>query len=152
MTTTWFSNPWALYPAAILPLLTMLSLRAWRKRRAALAQLGSLHGLLLVRRGPRLVRGLCLFLGMTLLIAGAAGPQWGIDTNPEALAGPTRDVVIVLDLSRSMLAEQPSRQDLALRGLNHLCETFKKRGGYRVALVVFAGRPKLVFPLTNDYD
>src|SRR5262249_57041129 len=64
----------------------------------------------------------------------------------------TGDVVIVLDLSRSMLAEQPSRQELARRGINDLAEMFKRRGGYRVALVVFAAHPRLVFPLTNDYD
>jgi Ca-activated chloride channel family protein len=63
-----------------------------------------------------------------------------------------RDVVVVLDLSRSMLAEQPSRQDRALRMLRDLADSFRQRGGNRVALVVFAAHARLVFPLTTDYD
>ena len=33
-----------------------------------------------------------------------------------------------------------------------LMDAVSKRGGHRVAVVVFAARPKLVCPLTTDYD
>ena len=51
-----------------------------------------------------------------------------------------------------MLAEQPSRLERALRALSDLADHLQKRGGPRLALVVFAARPHLVFPLTRDYD
>ena len=70
------------------------------------------------------------------LVLGIAGPQWGRDwTQPVA---PGRDLVVVLDLSRSMFAEQPSRLHRARAGLVKLAEALKERGGHRVALIVFA--------------
>ena len=98
----------------------------------------------------RLLRGLLASLGVTLLIVGIAGPQWGRDYSQTAAPG--RDLVVVLDLSRSMLAEQPSRLHRAKQALADLAEELKQRGGHRVALVVFAGRAKVVCPLTHDYD
>jgi Ca-activated chloride channel family protein len=65
---------------------------------------------------------------------------------------PGRDLVVVLDLSRSMLAEQPSRLNRARAALADLVKGLKERGGHRVALVVFAGRSKVLCPLTHDYD
>src|SRR5262249_51625190 len=131
-----------------------LSFYGWRQRRRALALVGNLPalvGLIRRRRGARLLRGSCFFLGIVLLIVGAAGPQWGHEHDPEG-AGAGRDLVGVIDLSRSMLAEQPSRQERARRALRDLADTLQLHGGHRVALVVFAARPRLVFPLTNDYD
>src|SRR5262249_23508532 len=89
-------------------------------------------------------------LGLTVLVIGIAGPQWGRDWT-QAVA-PGRDLVVVLDLSRSMLAEQPSRLHRARAGLINLAESLRERGGHRVARVVFAGRAKVVCPLTHDYD
>lgn len=55
-----------------------------------------------------------------------------------------------------MLAEDTAtaaaRWQVAVAGANDLLDTLRTRGGHRVALVVFAGRPKLVVPLTTDYD
>jgi Ca-activated chloride channel family protein len=92
-----------------------------------------------------------LFFGLTLLIVGAAGPRWGRMPNA-ANQRPARDVVLVLDVSRSMLAEQPSRQDLARRALHNLAATLTSEGGPRLALVVFAAHAQLAFPFTGDYD
>jgi Ca-activated chloride channel family protein len=86
---------------------------------------------------------------MLTLIVGIAGPQWGSAELPTA---PGRDIVIVLDLSRSMLAEQPSRQERAVKALQDLADTVRKRGGHRLALVVFAAHAKVICPLTHDYD
>lgn len=148
-----FAHPWVLWLLVLLPALSLVCAWAWRWRRRALARLGNpllLRELTLVRGRLRGLRTLCVLAGLSAVLVGAAGPQWGRDWNPELTAG--RDLVVVLDLSRSMLAEQPSRQERALRALRDLADTLQKRGGHRVALVAFAGRPKVMFPLTYDYD
>lgn len=152
--TTWFAHPWALWLLAVLPVVGGLALWAWRKRRQALARLGdllTLRGQVLVNPRGRRWGAVCFMAGLGWLIVGMAGPRWGRDPgSEEAVAG--RDLVVVLDLSRSMLAEQPSRQERARRALLDLADTLQRHGGHRVALVIFAANPKLVFPLTSDYD
>jgi Ca-activated chloride channel family protein len=150
--TTWLANPEALWLLTLLPVLSLLGMWAWRRRRRALALLGSglaLHRLAAGRRWPHALRGMCLSLGLMALIVGIAGPQWGRDWTP---AAPGRDLVVVLDLSRSMLAEHPSRQVRALKALGDLCDAVQRRGGHRLALVVFAAHARVVCPLTHDYD
>src|SRR5262249_57784913 len=71
-------------------------------------------------------------------------------SQPELLRG--KDIVIVLDLSKSMLAEQPSGIERARRSLRDFTDMLEARGGHRIALVVFAAHAKLQFPLTGDYD
>jgi Ca-activated chloride channel family protein len=152
--STWFAYPALLGLLTLLPTLAFLMLRAGRRRRRALALLGQNHALQklqLPQPGRRRGRSLCLFAGLSLLIVGAAGPRWGRIRGPMA-RGPERSLVLVLDVSRSMLAEQPSRQDLARRALQSLARTLSEHGGPRVALVIFAAHPQLVFPLTGDYD
>ncbi len=152
--THWFSDPWAFYlMLGITPVLAVLGALALRRRRKALAQLGNLltlEMLLPTGRWARFVRGLLGSLALTLLVAGIAGPRWGRDYSQAAAPG--RDLVVVLDLSRSMLAEQPSRLQRAQSALLDLAQSLKERGGHRIALVVFAGRAKVICPLTNDYD
>jgi Ca-activated chloride channel family protein len=66
---------------------------------------------------------------------------------------PGRDLVVVLDTSRSMFAEEPSRLARARAALLDLTETLRRRGGgHRLGLVTFAGSPRLTCPLTHDYD
>ncbi len=146
------------YPAAIWllaaqPVLWVLGIRAWYRRRRDLRHLGTalaLRGLTAPGRGWNTLRSFCWSTALTALVLGVAGPRWGSDPSQQAAAG--RDLVVVLDLSRSMLAEQPSRLELARRALFTLADALQKRGGHRVALVVFAARAKLVCPLTHDYD
>jgi Ca-activated chloride channel homolog len=149
----WFANPWAFPLLSLPPLVGLLGVFALRRRSRALARLGSQPALelLIAERGwVRVLRGLLASLGLTLLVVGIAGPQWGRDWSQAAAPG--RDLVVVLDLSRSMFAEQPSRLHRAQEGLVKLTETLKERGGHRVALVVFAARGRVVCPLTHDYD
>jgi Ca-activated chloride channel family protein len=149
----WFLNPWAFPLMGLMPLLGLLGAFALRRRNRALARLGSQPALelLVAERGwVRLLRGFLASLGLTTLVIGMAGPQWGRDWSQTAAPG--RDLIVVLDLSRSMFAEQPSRLHRAKDGLVRLAQTLKERGGHRVALVVFAGRAKVACPLTHDYD
>lgn len=149
----WFAKPWALYLLGLVLLLPMLGLLAWYRRRWALARLGNLlmlQGLIATANRFRFLRALLLGLGLTFLIVGAAGPQWGRDWNVAVASG--RDLVVVLDLSRSMFAEQPSRLERAKAALADLIRTLKERGGHRLGLVLFAARPYVACPLTHDYD
>jgi Ca-activated chloride channel family protein len=147
-----FSNPLFLVLLALLPCLTVLALWAAHRRKQALAQLGNAATLGRWRGGGfglGRLRGLCWLLGMLALGAGSAGPQWGKERD-QAASG--RDLIVVLDCSRSMLAENPSRLRRARLALLDLCGELQKRGGHRLGLVVFAGKARLACPLTHDYD
>jgi len=149
----WFLNPWAFPLLGLMPLLGLLGVFALRRRNRALARLGNHPALelLVAERGwVRVLRGFLASLGLTVLVVGMAGPQWGRDWTQATAPG--RDLVVVLDLSRSMFAEQPSRLHWAKEGLVSLAQALKERVGHRVALVVFAGRAKVACPLTHDYD
>ncbi len=146
----WFAHPWLLTSLAALPVLTLLALWDRHRRRGALMLLGGLLATAGTSAQPRRLRGLCVVLGLALLGLGAAGPQWGRDW--EQPAAPGRDLVVVLDCSRSMLAEMPSRLDRARTALLDLCDGLARQGGHRVGLVLCAARARLVCPLTHDYD
>jgi Ca-activated chloride channel homolog len=149
----WFAHPQALPLLAALVLLSLFTLFAWLRRRRGWRLLGiSPARVPLASRlaGRRLVRGVLIATGLLLVGVAAAGPQWGREKT--AVVSAVRDLVVVLDVSRSMLAETPSRQLRAQRMLSDLAHTLKARGGHRVALVVFAARAQLVVPLTTDYD
>jgi Ca-activated chloride channel family protein len=152
--STWFAYPALLGVLAVLPVLALLLLRSRRRRMQAcalLGQAGALQKLQQASQAPRVWLTVSLFLGLALLTVGAAGPRWGRMPNA-ANQRPARAVVLVLDVSRSMLAEQPSRQELARRALRNLGATLTAEGGPRLALVIFAAHAQLAFPLTGDYD
>src|SRR5262249_31981188 len=149
----WFAQPWLLLTLAGFPLLIGLMLWSSARRRRALLRLGPRIARLdsLPRpRGWMRLRRLCLGSGLLLLGLGMAGPQWGRDWGQSAALG--RDVMVVVDCSRSMLAETPTRLERARTALLDLVQAIQKRGGDRLGLVVFASRPKLHCPLTHDYD
>lgn len=148
-----FANPWMLWFLTALPVLIGLGLWSARRRRQTLARLGDSAAVDVQRtsqRRWRWLRGLCLVLGFLGLGAGMAGPQWGRDWDQSAAPG--RDIVVVLDCSRSMLAETPSRLQRARDALLDLADAVEWRGGHRLALVLFAGKVELACPLTHDYD
>jgi Ca-activated chloride channel family protein len=145
----WFAHPALLAALAAAPVLTVLFFWAWLRRRRALAALG-MRRHALMRHGMRRWRGFFLLTGVALLALACAGPQWGRE--PADVRDASDDLVVVLDLSRSMQAEQPSRRERAVRLLRDLADVLEQRGGRRLALVVFAAEARLLFPLTQDYD
>jgi Ca-activated chloride channel family protein len=152
-TSTHFARPALLAVLLIVPLLAILGWRAEVWRRRALSQLGSsrqVRELEMRRQRNRFWSRLALQLGLALLILAAAGPQWGRDW--EASTAPGRDLILVIDVSGSMTAEQPSRLDLVRRAVADLLASIRQRGGHRIGIVLFAGRPQIVCPLTQDYD
>ena len=153
MLSTRFAHPAFLLTLLAVPVCSAFFLFAYFRRKQMTARLGSsllLRRSVLVRPRVRRWKRLCILAGLALTALACAGPQWGLDTSAQHRKG--RDVVVVLDLSRSMNAEQPSRRELAVRALRHLADTFEEHGGNRVALIAFAARAQLLFPLTQDCD
>jgi Ca-activated chloride channel family protein len=151
----WFANPMAFWLFILPGLLAVVGLLALRRRRNRLARLGTLPVLLTLatrRSGRAAVRLVFLFAGLALVIVAVAGPQWGRDWEQAVPSG--RDLVVLLDVSRSMLARDvlPSRFERAKKALVKLSGAVEQRGGQRLALVVFAAHAKILCPLTQDYN
>ena len=86
---------------------------------------------------------------LTGLVAALIGPRWGEET--ELLLRRNIDVMILLDVSRSMLARDiaPNRLERAKLAIRD--DLLPALGGDRVGLMAFAGLPSLACPLTSDY-
>ena len=147
-----FSHPemlWLLW--LVLPLGLLLRVAAARKT-AALHRFADPE-LLDALRPPRsagrmALRRILLLGGLVGIIGALAGPRWGFQWEDVERRGV--DLVVALDLSRSMLAEdaRPDRLTAAKREIRDLIELLK---GDRVALVAFAGTAFIQCPLTLDY-
>ena len=153
------ARPDALWLLLLLPVLGLLNWWAARRRKRAIAAVGrpaAVAGQLTHPRPTRRWLGLAYPVAWVLLVFGIAGPQWGKSDEPGVAVG--RDLVIVIDLSRSMQAEDMSdpdaktRWEAARKGALDLLQAVARRGGHRVGVVVFAARPKLLCPLTTDYE
>jgi Ca-activated chloride channel family protein len=154
-----FAQPDALWLVLLLPLLGLLNRWAARQRRMAVANIGrpaAVAGQLTHPRPKFRWLGLAYPLAWIVLVVGVAGPRWGKSDEPGVAVG--RDVVIVIDLSRTMLADDMSdpvaktRWEAAREGALNLLAAIERRGGHRVAVVVFAARAQLICPLTTDYN
>lgn len=90
-----------------------------------------------------------LWLGLALAIVALARPQWGRVSEP--VFDQSREILIALDLSRSMLAPdiRPSRLERAKLLVSSLLGRLR---GERVGLIVFAGTAFLQSPLSADYE
>jgi len=89
-----------------------------------------------------------LNIALLVLAIGLAGPSWR--QAPTPLKQPEDSLVIVLDLSLSMLATdaEPDRLTLAKRKVRDLLA--QRRGGL-TALLVYSGDAHTVTPLTEDF-
>jgi len=104
--------------------------------------------LLPFRRPDRLQTAVVLQLAaIVFLILALARPQWGFQWEEVRAHG--LNVVVVLDTSRSMLAEdlKPNRLQRAKWGVRDLVERLR---GDRLGLVAFSGSAFLQCPLTSD--
>jgi Ca-activated chloride channel family protein len=153
-----FARPELLWLLLGLPVLAAVDWYAAIRRRRAAARIGRPGAVAGLRTDPRPARrwpGLFYPLGWAALVLGLAGPRWGTSDDPGVAVG--RDVVVVIDLSRSMLAQDLStgnaaRWEAARDAARDLIDHLARRGGHRVAVVAFAARPKLLMPLTTDVD
>lgn len=88
-----------------------------------------------------------LMLGLFFMGVALMRPQW--DESTQAVAQEGRDVIIALDISRSMLAQDlvPDRLSYAKKKIKALIEALHSE---RVGLLLFSGTTFLQCPLTDD--
>lgn len=147
-----FERAWVLNALWLLPLVVALFWWAEGRRRSAIGRIVApkLRALLAGSASParRWFRSVCVILAMGLLIAALAGPRLGYDTIEMPHRG--RDVVIAVDVSRSMLAPDvaPTRLERAKLFVEDLVGEL---GADRIGLVAFAGSAFLQAPLTLDH-
>ncbi len=138
---------------ALVPLAAALFALASRRRRRALEVFGELA---LVRRltdsvsaAARRWKAALLLVALALLAVSLARPQFG--SRVETVRSVGQDIVVAVDLSTSMLAEDaaPNRLERARLAILRLIGNLD---GDRIALVAFAGSAFVQSPLTVDYS
>jgi Ca-activated chloride channel family protein len=148
-----FGTGWVLAFLALLPIAAMLI--GLRDGRASDARLPALQRVAItggrVRpasdSAPRRAR--FLLAAITLAVVALARPLWGEREEPSFTQ--VREVMVALDLSRSMLTEDaaPSRLDVARSITEQLLDALE---GESVGLIVFAGTAFVQVPLSPDYQ
>ena len=134
------------------PLLLGLYVYAAHQRKKSLVRfvdaglLGRLNTQLSLRR--RWGKAVLLLVAYVFIILGLARPAW--NPKPRQVERQGRDVVFMLDVSKSMLAEDlaPNRLERAKLAILDCLETLQ---GDRVGLIAFAGAAAVKCPLTLDY-
>ena len=145
-TPAWLNLLW------LLPLGVLLFWWAEQRRRALIGRIVApkLRAFLAGNTSParRWFRNACVLGALGLLAVALAGPRLGYDTLEVPHKG--RDVLIAMDVSRSMLATDvaPTRLQRAKLLVEDLVSEL---GGDRLGLVAFAGSAFLQAPLTLDH-
>lgn len=129
----------------------LLVYASWRRARAlrTLAEAPLLRHLANSASATRRAwKAAALLAAVAVLALALARPAW--NPEPRRVERRGRDVVFVLDASRSMLAEdlRPNRLERAKLAIGDCIDVI---AGDRVALVAFAGSAAVKCPLTHDY-
>ena len=147
-----FANPHVLWLLLVFPpAMVFFFWWALRKNQSLMAQF------IQTRLLPTLTIGLsplrrkfrfgCLVLAVVCLLLALARPQWGFDWEEAKLRG--LDIVVAIDTSKSMLAEDVNPSRLARAKLAAL-ELMQRAKSDRLGVVAFAGSAFLQCPLTID--
>ena len=123
----------------------------WRKARAlrVLASSEMLRKInSTVSLQKQVFKAVLLIVAFVSIVLALTGPKW--NPQPQQIRRQGRDVAILLDTSRSMLAEdiKPNRLERSKIAISDLLEVLQ---GDRVAIVTFAGNATVKCPLTQDY-
>lgn len=148
-----FEHKEYLYLLLLLPAAIALYFYVQHRTKKQLQQIGNIE--LLKRLMPdrnekkSLFKFILFILTLGFLILALAQPQMG--TKMEKIQRKGIDVMIALDVSRSMLSQDvaPSRLEKSKLLIQTLMQ---KLDGDRVGLVIFAGKSYLQMPLTVDYS
>lgn len=146
-----FVYPWMLALLALVPVMgaVWLWLRTRTEKRLNGFVAPALQGRLMPR-SPGLFRAQAALVlaGLLLVVFAAARPQWG--HSEQKFQARTRNVVVALDVSRSMLATdvRPNRLERAKADVVDLIDSLE---GDRCALVAFRRTGVLLCPLTTDH-
>ena len=147
-----FGNPHYFWLLGLIPLLVLFYGVAFRQRQSALERFTgkALLQKLLVATSPfkQKTRAFLVVLSFVYLVLALTEPKWGFYIEEVKREG--IDLVIALDVSKSMLAEdlKPSRLVRAKLEIESLLDQLT---GDRVAFVAFAGSAFIQCPLTLDY-
>ena len=149
-----FAQPQFLYLALlVLPLLSAFFFWAWRVRQKLMAQF--IHSRLLsnltvgVSHKRQKFRLVLFVVATGFLFLALARPQWGFDWEEAKQQG--LDIVVAIDTSRSMLAEDIAPNRLTRAKLAAL-DLMRLAKNDRLGLVAFAGSSFLQSPLTLDEE
>lgn len=147
-----FEDPIYLWALLVIPVLLLIRLAGWRRRRSKLRKFGD----------PELVRQLMpnvskfrptvkfwlLLVAWALLVVMVARPQVGAEVQHDKRNG--IEAIICFDISNSMLAQDvaPSRLDKSKLLVESLVDRFTND---KIGLIVFAGDAYVQLPITSDY-
>ncbi|MEO8084292.1 MAG: VWA domain-containing protein [Ardenticatenales bacterium] len=147
-----FARPMALWLLALVPAAAALLWWTARARAAAVARLGD--PALIARLSPavdgsaRRVRDVLWPVALGCAVIALARPQWGRAVQVVQQQG--NQIIVVLDVSTSMLAEDTKPNRLA-RAKLEIGRLMEQLDGDDVGLVLFAGASFVQLPLTADY-
>ena len=147
-----FEHDYILFGLIIIPILWIIFLLARRNRQKAIKTFGELS--VIQQLMPHVSKSksnwkfILVCIGLSFLIAGAAGPQFG--SKLEEVKREGIEIIIALDVSNSMMAEdiKPNRLERAKQAISRLVEKLQDD---RIGLLVFAGDSYIQIPITSDY-
>jgi Ca-activated chloride channel family protein len=148
-----FANIEFLWALAVIPLLILMFyvVSSWKKN--ALAKLGDRKVVDLIIPEVSFSRPWLKFIlfiiAYALLVVGIADPRIG--SKMEEVKQKSADLMILLDVSNSMLAQDisPSRLENAKRSIAQLIDNLHND---RIGIIVFAGEAFVQLPVTTDYS
>lgn len=137
------AHPWVLAALPLVPVGLALWWAGTRRARGRTQRVSREPG-----AAPPYLGAILLSLAALAAIGAAAQPRWG--TRESRIPRTGADLVIVIDVSRSMDARDvlPSRLDATKVAVDSVLD---RLGGDRVGLVVFGGDARVRFPLTTDF-
>ena len=147
-----FGNLYFLWLFLLIPALGAFYVWAFRSRKNALETFAEskLLAVLLqsVSRGRQMLKSALVVTGVLFMVFALIQPKWGYHWEEVKRKG--LDLIVALDVSKSMLAEdiKPNRLDAAKREVKSLINLLH---GDRIGIVAFAGSAFLQCPLTLDY-
>ena len=124
----------------------------WRHRKQAIARMGDPELMATLMPGASTMahhwKFMLLLTGTVLLIIATSGPRIG--TKLEEVEQKGREIIIALDVSNSMLAEdvKPSRLERSKQMISRMVD---RMSNDKVGLIVFAGDAYTQIPITDDY-
>jgi Ca-activated chloride channel family protein len=146
-----FAQPQLLWLLLLVPALLAFFWWSWRQRARLMTQF--IRARLLpaltvgISPGRQKIRLAALLGAVTFLVLALARPQWGFDWEEAKVRG--LDIVVAIDTSKSMLAEDIAPNRLARAKLAAL-DLMQHARSDRLGLIAFAGEAFLQCPLTID--
>jgi Ca-activated chloride channel family protein len=135
-----------------IPFIAALFFYGWSKKKQALnifIEAGLLEKIYISTDNSKVyLKSILIIIASIFIVLSLTRPSW--NPKPETIERKGRDIVFLLDVSKSMLAEDlaPNRIERAKLAINDCIDQLM---GDRVALVAFAGTAAVKCPLTQDY-